>query len=122
MSSVAQPDGYNKTFSDVNAPGADHAPAEMSLDAKIDVQFPMSFGGKMEMTQFKPDKNPDGVMDFQNSSSNPEDMPLPHGHSYSDFNQANDSRPRARFQDKVDVRTIIKGNPAIGNDTGASHS
>lgn len=119
MSSVAQPDGYNKSFSDVNAPGANHAPAEMSLDAKIDVKFPMTYGGTMPETQFKGDPNPDAVMTFKNSSSNAEDMALPLGRSYGEFDQADDSIPNEKVT-TVDARTIMKGNQSTAEETGGN--
>lgn len=68
--------------------------------------------------------DPNAVMNFKSASSNPHDMPLPLGHSYGDFpaTTASDSDPRARFQDKVDTRKIMKGNPATAQDTGTAHS
>lgn len=68
--------------------------------------------------------SPDGVMSFKSASSDPKDAPLPLGRSYSEFpaSTANETRPRGRFQDKVDVRSIEKGDASTATDTGKAHS
>lgn len=112
----------------LNDPSADHEPAEIALDTPASwdpAPNAGQFAGRAPLVA-KPSASdaPDAVMSFKSASSNPMDVPLPLGRSYSEFPKsiATDSNPRDRFQDKVDVRDIKKGNPSIAKDTGAPHS
>ncbi len=104
-----------------DAPQNFGAPPEYALNAPLpsnDVKNPFANGGMISETKFNADRNSNDVMSFKNSSSNPNDMALPFGRGYGEFTQADDSRPRERFQDKVDVRSISKGNVSQGaNET-----
>lgn len=113
MSEINQPPYAKQSFP---------APTMMDLNAKLppaDVANPFANGGSIPETKFNADINSDAPMSFKSSSSNPHDMPLPHGRGYGEFNQA-DEKP-TQVVTRVTSDTIMKGDTATVQDTGKAH-
>ena len=117
-----RPTGYNS----VKIEGG--TPKMMGLDATTQVRHAIQNGGSMPETVFKRigEGAVDGstVMKFKTASNNPHAMAVPLGRSWSEFPTTREGsiNLRGAFQDKVDSRTIMKGDGATLTETGKSHT
>lgn len=91
------------------------APSMRDLNASLpsaDVKNPFSNGGTIPMTKFSADRT-GKPEDFSNSSSNPQDMPLPHGQSYSEFTQTDEGHEAV-------VTNVVEGKILRGSESQLS--